>query len=138
MDFMKVLALDVGDVRIGLATSDPLGIIASGYETYTRQGENADIQYLKDFIKKNAIELVVIGLPINMDGTFGERVEIVKNFANKLLEEVQIDIVFQDERLTTVQAEKMLIRHGVKRKKRKKVIDKVAATIILQAYLDSK
>ncbi len=135
---MKVLALDVGDVRIGLATSDPLGIIASGYETYTRQGENADIQYLKDFIKKNAIELVVIGLPINMDGTFGERVEIVKNFANKLLEEVQIDIVFQDERLTTVQAEKMLIRHGVKRKKRKKVIDKVAATIILQAYLDSK
>ena len=117
---MKVLALDVGDVRIGLATSDPLGIIASGYETYTRQGENADIQYLKDFIKKNAIELVVIGLPINMDGTFGERVEIVKNFANKLLEEVQIDIVFQDERLTTVQAEKMLIRHGVKRKKRKK------------------
>ncbi|MGI6594017.1 MAG: Holliday junction resolvase RuvX [Christensenellales bacterium] len=135
---MKVLALDIGDVRIGLATSDSLGIIASGYETYTRQDEIADILYLKNFIEKNAIELVVIGLPINMDGTHGERVNIVKKFANKLLEQISIEVVFQDERLTTVQAERMLINHGVRREKRKQIIDKVAATIILQAYLDAK
>lgn len=134
---MKVLALDIGDVRIGLATSDPMGIIASGYDTYIRKNNEKDYEFIRDFVLKNRIEVVVLGLPINMDGTRGERVEIVEAFAEKLKEILNVKIVFNDERLTTVQAERMLIEHGVRRDKRKKVIDKVAATIILQNYLDT-
>ncbi|MBR2350094.1 MAG: Holliday junction resolvase RuvX [Clostridia bacterium] len=134
---MRKLALDVGDVRIGLATSDIMGIIASGYETYTRKSLAQDYAYIADFCKKNSVDTLVIGLPVNMDGTEGPRVEVTREFANGLQEYVEgIKIVYQDERLTTVQAERMLIQGGVRREKRKKVIDKVAATIILQAYLD--
>ena len=134
---MRKLALDVGDVRIGLATSDIMGIIASGYETYTRKNLAQDYAYIADFCKKNSVDTLVIGLPVNMDGTEGPRVEVTREFANGLQEYVEgIKIVYQDERLTTVQAERMLIQGGVRREKRKKVIDKVAATIILQAYLD--
>ena len=134
---MRKLALDVGDVRIGLATSDIMGIIASGYETYTRKSLQQDYAYIADFCKKNSVDTLVIGLPVNMDGTEGPRVEVTREFANGLQEYVpSVKIVYQDERLTTVQAERMLIQGGVRREKRKKVIDKVAATIILQAYLD--
>ena len=134
---MRKVALDVGDVRIGLATSDIMGIIASGYETYTRKSLAQDYAYIADFCKKNSVDTLVIGLPVNMDGTEGPRVEVTREFANGLQEYVEgIKIVYQDERLTTVQAERMLIQGGVRREKRKKVIDKVAATIILQAYLD--
>ncbi len=133
---MRKLALDVGDVRIGFATSDIMGIIASGYETYTRKGASKDYEYIKEFCKKNSVDTIVIGLPLNMDGTEGDRVEITRQFADELKPYVEnIKIVFQDERLTTVQAEKMLIQGGVRREKRKQVIDKVAATLILQAYL---
>lgn len=135
---MRKLALDVGDVRIGLATSDIMGIIASGYETYTRKGDDVDFDYIADFCKKQSVDTVVVGLPMNMDGTEGPRVEITRAFADELQQHIGgIPIVFQDERLTTVQAERMLIQGGVRRDKRKKVIDKVAATLILQAYLDS-
>ncbi len=133
---MRKLALDVGDVRIGFATSDIMGIIASGYETYTRKGAPKDYEYIKEFCAKNSVDTIVIGLPLNMDGTEGDRVEITRQFADELKPYVEnIKIVFQDERLTTVQAEKMLIQGGVRREKRKQVIDKVAATLILQAYL---
>ncbi len=135
---MRKLALDVGDVRIGLATSDVMGIIASGYETYTRKGDEADFEYIAEFCRKQSVDTVVVGLPINMDGTEGERVTVTREFADALRPYIaDIPIVFQDERLTTVQAERMLIQGGVRRDKRKKVIDKVAATLILQAYLDS-
>lgn len=135
---MRKLALDVGDVRIGLATSDVMGIIASGYETYVRKGSNADYEYIAEFCRTHSVDGVVVGLPVNMDGTEGPRVEITRAFAEELKPYLGgIPIVFQDERLTTVQAERMLIQGGVRRDKRKKVIDKVAATLILQAYLDS-
>ena len=134
---MRKLALDVGDVRIGFATSDIMGIIASGYETYTRKGALKDYEYIRDFCKNNQVDTIVIGLPVNMDGTEGDRVTITRQFAEELKEYIgDRKIVFQDERLTTVQAERMLIQGGVRREKRKKVIDKVAATIILQSYLD--
>jgi putative Holliday junction resolvase len=134
---MRKLALDVGDVRIGFATSDIMGIIASGYETYTRKGAPKDYEYIRDFCKNNQVDTIVIGLPVNMDGTEGDRVTITRQFAEELKEYTgDRKIVFQDERLTTVQAERMLIQGGVRREKRKKVIDKVAATIILQSYLD--
>lgn len=134
---MRKLALDVGDVRIGLALSDITGIIASGYETYIRKGVPQDYEYIRDFIIKNSVDGVVLGLPVNMDGSEGPRVRITRQFGEELKEFIpNIPMTFLDERLTTVQAERMLIEGGVRREKRKKVIDKVAATLILQAYLD--
>lgn len=134
---MRKLALDVGDVRIGLALSDITGIIASGYETYTRKGVPQDYEYIRDFIIKNSVDGVVLGLPVNMDGSEGPRVRVTRQFGEELKEFIpNIPMTFLDERLTTVQAERMLIEGGVRREKRKKVIDKVAATLILQAYLD--
>ncbi len=136
---MRKIALDVGDVRIGIATSDIMGIIASGYETYVRKGGEADYEYIAAFCKTHDADEVVVGLPVNMDGTEGPRAELTRAFAEELESYLGgIPVKFQDERLTTVQAERMLIQGGVRRDKRKKVIDKVAATLILQAYLDSR
>lgn len=133
---MRKIALDVGDARIGIATSDIMGIIASGAETYERKGGDADFIYIAEFCKAKDADTIVVGLPKNMDGTEGPRVVVTREFAEELKKFSPLPIVFQDERLTTVQAERMLIQGGVRRDKRKKVIDKVAATIILQSYLD--
>lgn len=134
---MRKIALDIGDVRIGIATSDPMGIIASGYQTYTRTKDNEkDLQYFAKLAKDNNCDTFVLGLPINMDGTEGERVALIREFGENLKKHTDVKIVFQDERWTTVTAEKMLIESGVRRDKRKTVVDKVAATIILQSYLN--
>lgn len=134
---MRKMALDIGTVRIGIATSDPMGIIAGGYETYTRtKEESKDLSYLADLAKNKGCDALVLGLPLNMDGTEGEKVAEIRDFAEKLSQYTDIKIVFQDERLSTVSAQKMLIESGVRREKRKNVVDKVAATIILQSYLD--
>ena len=133
---MRKMGLDYGDVRIGIAMSDMLGIIANGYETYTCQSEQQDLDYIAKLIKDNQVDTVVLGLPKNMDGSSGERVEVTKAFGNKLAEKTQIKVVYLDERLTSVSAERLLIEADVRRDKRKKVIDKIAATIILQNYLD--
>mgnify|MGYP004508033799 CR=1 FL=1 len=134
---MRKMALDVGTVRIGIATSDPMGIIASGYETYTRTGNvERDMQYIAKLASDKGCDTFVIGLPLNMDGTEGEKVQEIRAFAKELSKYSPLKIAFQDERWSTVSAEKMLIQSSVRREKRKKVIDKVAATIILQTYLD--
>lgn len=136
---MRKMSLDLGDRRIGIALSDPMGIIASGYETYNRQSDEESVQYVINLAKAKEVDTIVIGLPINMDGTHGERVEKSKEFGSKLNEvNPNIKIAYIDERLTTVSAERMLIDANMRREKRKTVIDKVAATIILQTYLDSK
>ena len=135
----RVMALDFGDARIGIAMSDIMKIIANGYETYKRVSEEKDLQYIAALVKPNMVDEIVFGLPINMDGTEGDRVLKTRAFAEKLSELVpQVKICFQDERLTTVTGERMLIEAGVRREKRKGVIDKIAATIILQQYLDCK
>ena len=134
---MRKLALDVGDVRIGIASSDPMGIIAGAGETYRRTGDdNKDFNYILGKLTPGEYDTIVVGLPLNMDGTEGDRVQITREFAEKLSNLTDIKIVFQDERLSTVSAEKMLIESGVRREKRKNVVDKVAAAIILQSYLD--
>ena len=135
---MRILALDIGDVRIGLAVSDPLGITANPLETYVRKknDEAADCRYIADLARAKGVEKLVLGLPINMDGTEGVRVEKTRAFAEGLAAVCDIPIDYQDERLTTVTAERVLIEQGVRREKRKEVIDKVAATIILRCYLD--
>lgn len=133
----RVMALDLGDAKIGIAMSDLMKIIANGYETYKRVSESKDLDYVVNLAKQNDVDTIVLGLPINMDGTRGVRVEKTEEFAKKLEEASGLKIAFQDERLTTVTAERMLIEGNVRREKRKTVIDKVAATIILQTYLDS-
>lgn len=134
---MRKIALDIGDVRIGIATSDPMGIIASGHQTYTRTGDiKKDAEYLVKFAVDNACDTLVVGLPVNMDGTEGERVVKTREFVETLQLYTDIKIVYQDERWSTVSAEKALIETGMRREKRKNVVDKVAAAIILQSYLD--
>lgn len=134
---MRHLCIDLGDVRIGLATSDSMGICATGLETYRRVDPDKDLEYIADIVKRENIGRVVIGLPVNMDGTSGERVEKARALGDALKPLVSAEIVYQDERLSTVAGERMLIEAGMRRDKRKKVIDKIAATIILQTYLDS-
>jgi putative Holliday junction resolvase len=133
---MRKIALDLGDARIGIAISDPLGVIASGLDTYGRVSPKADIAYIANLIAEKEADTVVLGLPINMDGTEGERVQTTREFAESLRPHTSAKIVFQDERLTTVSAERMLKEHGMRHDKRREVVDKVAATLILQTYLD--
>lgn len=136
---MKYLGLDLGTKTLGLAISDPLGIIATSYKIL-RHDEDYDslLPMLKEEIEKNHIEALVLGFPKNMNNSVGERGEIALAFKEKLEEEFQLLVYMQDERLTTRQAESLLISNDTSRKKRKKVIDSLAATIILQSYLDRK
>ncbi len=134
----RKIGLDLGDVNIGIAFSDPLCMFASGFVNYRRQSLEKDLQYIADLVKEKDVDTIVVGLPKNMDGTDGVRVEFTYNFTNELKKYTDVPIVYQDERLSTVSAEKMLISADVSREKRKKVIDKVAASIILQNYLDKK
>ena len=138
MDYTRIMSLDLGEVRIGIAVSDIMRIIASGLETYTRRNIDLDTTYIANLVKEHNVGLIVLGLPINMDGTKGERVEKTYAFAEALKEKVNCQIDYMDERLTTVTAERILIDGNVRRDKRKQVIDKLAATIILQSYLDCK
>lgn len=132
----RIMGLDVGDKTIGVAVSDPLLITAQSLKTIKREGINKDIDAIRDIIDEYNISKIVVGIPKNMNNTLGPQGEKVLNFVEKLKNRFDLDIVIEDERLTTVQAEKMLIESDVKRKNRKKVIDKVAATYILQSYLD--
>lgn len=134
--YYKTMALDLGERRIGIALSDIMGIIASGLETYERKDLVTDCKYIASLVSKHGVKEIVVGLPKNMDGTSGERVEKTYEFCEKLKEYTQEKIVYYDERLTTVAAEKLLISADVSRQKRKTVIDKLAATIILQDYLN--
>ena len=139
----RYMALDVGDRTIGVAVSDPLFIMAEGYSTIFRESIEKDLESLKNIIVKENIIKVVVGLPKNMNNTIGSQGEKVLSFVDELKDflvknSFDIEIVMQDERLTTVSAERILIEGNMSRKKRKKVIDKVAATYILQSYLDRK
>ena len=136
----RKVALDVGDIRIGVAVSDMLGITANPRETYVRKGKTFedDINYFVKYAKEEDADAFVIGLPMNMDGTEGPRAELTREFGEALKEASGLQVIYVDERLTTVSAERMLIGADVRREKRKQVIDKVAATIILQSYLDGQ
>ena len=139
---MKKLALDVGDKTIGVAVSDALNITAQGVTTIERVGIRKDAGKVMDYIKEFDCDTVVIGLPKKLDGTDSPQTEKVYEFKTMLENKMRstgmkdIKIVWQDERLTTVMAERVLIAADVSRSKRKKVIDKQAAVIILQSYLD--
>ncbi|GHV01339.1 putative pre-16S rRNA nuclease [Clostridia bacterium] len=136
---MRTLGIDYGDKRFGFALSDPLRIIASAYEVYGRKTEAEDLTYIQKLIVEKETDTVVLGLPLNMDGTEGPRAELARAFGGKLQAAVpHVSLVYFDERLSTVTAEEILISAGVSRADRRRLIDKVAAQVILQDYLDGK
>lgn len=133
----RILGLDVGDRRIGVALSDSLRLIATPHSVYTRVGYGPDVKHIQALCRENQAELIVCGLPRNMDGSEGFQAEKVRAFARQLTDS-GLQVVFQDERLSTVSAHQALIAGGMHREERKGTVDKVAAAVILQAYLDSQ
>ena len=133
---MRIMALDVGSKRIGVALSDPLKITAQGLQTFQRTTLEEDIKGLWQLIDEHEVSRLVVGLPKNMDGSIGFKAEEVQQFIADLTAERKIEVIWIDERLTTVSAERVLLEADVSRAKRKKVIDKMAAVVILQSYLD--
>lgn len=132
------MALDVGDVRIGIAVSDPMGVIANPLETYTRTNLAKDVRHIADLAASKEASLIVSGLPLDLKGRETEQARKTREFIDALRAECDIPVEYLDERFTTLSAEWLLIEGNVRRENRKKVIDKVAATIILQNYLDKK
>ncbi|MEB4858100.1 MULTISPECIES: Holliday junction resolvase RuvX [Priestia] len=137
---MRVLGLDVGTKTIGVAVSDEMGWTAQGIETIKIADEQMEQSYprLQQLIDEYSVEKIVVGLPKNMNGTIGPRGEACIEFADSVKEKLNIETMMWDERLSTMAAERVLLSADVSRKKRKKVIDKMAAVMILQGYLDSK
>lgn len=136
---MRIMGLDVGSKTVGVAISDPLGFTAQGLEIIQidEEKEQFGFERLTELVEQYKVDKFVLGLPKNMNNTSGPRVEASKAYGDKVAQLFQIPVEYQDERLTTVAAERMLIEQAdVSRSKRKKVIDKLAAQLILQNYLD--
>lgn len=133
---MRIMGLDYGDKTIGVAVSDEFGWTAQGIEVIRRRSGDDDFERLRALIGEYGIEELVVGLPKNMNGTIGPRGELCKEFAEQLTAAFSLPVHLWDERLTTVSAQRTLIEADVSRKKRKQVIDKLAACLILQGYLE--
>lgn len=133
----RILGIDYGDVRIGIAVSDPLGITAQAIEVIRRQTGIDDVKRIGQLIQAYDVQKIVLGFPKNMNGTIGPRGELTREFAQQLEEEFGLPVVLWDERMSTIAAERILIEADLRRKKRKQVVDKMAASIILQNYMDS-
>lgn len=134
----RKMGLDVGDKTIGVALSDLLGWTAQGLKTIFRKNKKEDFKELEEIINSNDVDTIVVGLPKNMNGTIGPQGEKVLEFCEELKTKFNIKVELWDERLSTVAAERSLISADVSRKKRKQVIDKMAAVYILQGFLDRK
>lgn len=138
MQYKRVMGLDYGDARIGIAFSDLLCTIASPYDTLWRKTLAEDLEYFKNLVTSNDVGLIVIGLAYNMDGSEGKRVEVTKEFGGLLQKELGIPVQYVDERLSSVEAEDLLRQAHVPPIKRKGLLDKISASIILQNYLNMK
>ncbi len=134
---MKILGLDPGSRRVGVAVSDDLGMTASGLTTLTWTNFEKLLNGIQDLCRQYKVEKIVVGLPMRMDGTLGPEAKKVLTLVEALKEKLKLEVVTWDERFSTVAVERVLIEADLSRKKRKKVRDKVAATYILQGYLDS-
>jgi len=135
---VRILGLDIGEKRIGVAISDELCFAAHGIGVIERKNNGEDINKIREIVTKYKVTKIVIGLPKNMNGSLGPSGAEVKKYAEKLQSILRIEVDYWDERLTTVAAEKTLINADLSRRKRKAVIDKLAAVFILQSYLDFK
>lgn len=138
MQYQKIMCLDYGDARIGIAFSDFLQITSNPYEIYHCKNTEEDIKYISDLAHNNSVGLIVIGMPYSLDGTLNNRTEITTNFGTKLSEFSKIKVVYEDERLSSYEAEEILKRNKVKPKDRKKQLDMLSAAIILEAYLNNR
>jgi putative Holliday junction resolvase len=132
---MRIMGLDIGTHTIGVAISDELGITAQGLKTVKRRSMEEDFKEIRTIIEHFEISKIVVGLPKNMDGTLGKQAGVVFQWIKDLKDQIQLPVVTWDERLSTVGASKVLLEADLSRRKRKKVIDKVAAVLILQGYL---
>ncbi|MDU4019563.1 MAG: Holliday junction resolvase RuvX, partial [Finegoldia magna] len=130
----RYIGLDVGDRTIGIAISDPFLLTAQSLMTIKRKSKIEDIEIINDIIKEKEVSKIIVGLPKNMNNTIGPQAKKVKTFVKELRKHTDLDIEYVDERLTTISATRVLIEQNVSRKKRKDVIDSVAATYILQTY----
>ena len=131
----RVIAFDIGDKRVGVALSDPLGIMALPQKTYWRKGYEKDLQALSLIAKESCVEKIVCGLPLNFDGSESEQTGKTREFIDGLKKYVDIPIVTADERFTTLMARRVLIEADMRREKRKEVIDSIAASYILEDYI---
>ncbi len=138
MQYHKIMCLDYGDARIGIAFSDFLQITANPYEIYHCQEKNKDLIYLSNLAHANNVELIVIGMPYSMDGTNNQRTKITSSFGKELQEISKIKVVYEDERLSSYEAEEILKQNKVSSKDRKKQLDMLSAAIILEAYLNNR
>ena len=135
---MRVLAIDHGSKRMGLALSDELGVVAHPFETFPAEPFNEFLQRLKDILREKQVDLVLVGMPRNMDGSYGPAALKVQQFVAVLKEALTVPIQTWDERLTSAQANRFLIEADVRRADRKTKVDKTAAAILLQSFLDSR
>lgn len=133
---MRILGLDIGQKTVGVAISDPLGFTAQGITTIRRVKKTQDILEVKKFCDEYSVEKIVVGLPKNMDGSIGFAGEKIQEFSKLIEDATNLEIIYWDERLTTVAAHRAMLEADLSRSKRKKIVDKVAATYILQGYLD--
>ena len=134
---MKILGLDYGESRIGIAVSDALGMIATPLDTVCEKDRSLQLEKTAEVARQNRIEKLVVGYPKHMDGTIGHRAEYTEEFAKDLSEMLKVPYVMWDERLSSTEAHRILEAGGVSGKKRKTKVDKIAAVIILQGYLDA-
>lgn len=138
---MRIMGLDYGSKTVGVAVSDPLGLTAQGVETIWRKSENKlrrTLVRIEELVKEYEVEKIVLGFPKNMNNTIGDRAVKSLEFKETLERRTGLAVVMQDERLTTVEAERVLIEEGVRREHRKERIDELAAVFILQGYLNSQ
>jgi putative Holliday junction resolvase len=134
---MRTMALDVGEKRIGIAFSDPFGHFAQPHATLERGSAKADVERLAAVAREHEVAALVVGLPLHMSGDESDMAGKIRTFADRLGEALSLPVHYWDERLTTLEAERTLIAGGMRRAKRKQVVDQVAAVLILQGYLDS-
>jgi len=137
-DHPRILALDLGKKRIGLALSDELGITAQGLPTLERRNKRLDFAVLSAVIRDNHVQQIVVGLPLRMSGEEGRQADWVRAFAEELKGHVDVPIELRDERWTSKQAERVLMGSGIRHEDRKPAIDRLSAVILLQDYLDSR
>ena len=135
---MRSLGLDIGDKRIGVALSDPTGILASPLTIINCKDDAADVAAITDIINQQQVKQIIVGLPRSMDGSLGQQAEKVKAFTQELSRHTEVPVDFRDERLTTVSAKRLMRTAKTRKAKRKVRYDAIAAALILQGYLDEK
>ena len=135
---MRIVALDVGNKRIGVAVSDPLGIIATPLSVYTRSGMQQDVDAILRIVQEQGAEQILIGMPVSMDGVEREQAQKTQRFVDAVRQKASVPVITSDERLSTVEAERRMREMGMSAERRKALRDAASAAIVLQSYLDSR